>query len=609
MKGAPMTQTEHKQSFSELPWYKCEGLFCSAYAPFVDKRILIRGVPEIRVIGWCSDCGRKRGRYICTKCALPESISDVESGWQRLVCRYCGTPLGKVKEVFWLSEMEVAAFDSAEISQLSPDEISPIPDGAWWALYQHAIRSGLIETTGIQQALLARDGGDNSRALVLFDEELNRCRSADYQVGIGRCLLEKGMLLLAADRTYEALEHVNEAEPLLRECGNDKLLRECLGYRMWLQKTTLAPPDERLTVLNEVIKLYRETQAQGMIQYDQAIELFTKERIALYLESNNLVDAMPDLRRLPQAATLLRQMADQLHQRNQQKNRLPKHAAEVKWDEDLLDQLRTAQDAWGCPRGCKPPGTYGIVSMPRGTDGSRMPCLLCGTQYILLNNYYELTASVPDFMDSRLVEADYLTSVPLDTVEVFNHSLVLRESGDIEPADRLQQLVIAELEDLLGCHSPEFALALGLLGGSLLFRDEHDPALSLFQRAVQICEQSQESHSELLAKCLNNMGISLACLRNLQKAEEVLRRACELKPDFPNPHYWLAKLYAKREKSEDSELEEAAWQSYIDRTPTSLSKGEEAFSRLIGFASKRCNSKRIDDLQQQLQGFRKMYIE
>jgi tetratricopeptide (TPR) repeat protein/DNA-directed RNA polymerase subunit RPC12/RpoP len=564
------------------------------------------------LIGWCGGCGfqeGKQGRYICTRCALRESVDDIEAGWQRLVCRYCGTRLGKVEEVIRLSELEFSAFDPQETDQRSPNEITPIPGSAWWSLYQHGISSGLIITSGMQQALRANDRGDSSRALVLLNEELNRCKSVDFQAGIGRCLLEIGKLSIEAVKPDEALGVINEAEPLLRQSRNDKLLRECLGYKMWLQKATHASADERLTVLNEVLKLYFEAQARGMIRYDQAIELFLKERIGLLLEGSNLIDAIADLRKLPDGVSILRKMAEQVHEDNEQKNRLPRHAADVAWDEDLLDKMRSTQDVWGCPEGCETPGTYGMVGAPRQTDGSGVLCPLCGARYILLNGYYSLTAGVPDFMNAKLVEPDSLHQVPADTVEVFNHSLVVREGGDPETADRLQQLVVSEWEDLLGSHSPEFALSLSMVGGSLLFRDEHSKALSLFERVVDICEQSLERQSELLASCLNNIGISLASLRNLPRAEEVLRRACELNPALPNPYYWLARLYAGRHRSDNTELEEAAWKFYVDRTPSSLLRGEEAFLRLIEFASSKRDSKRVTDLQQQLREFRQKFLK
>lgn len=600
-----MTQSDIEPSLHELPWYKCESLFCSAYAPFVNRPILIHGVPKARLIGWCPDCSEKRGRYICTRCALRERQSEENAEWQKLICRYCGTPLGNDEDVFRLDESGYGDIDSSPSEQSSNDEMPPIPERAWWALYQHAIRSGLIETSGLQNALHVKESGNHSDALILFNKELNRCRSVGYRTGMGRCLLEIGKLFLETDRPDEGLENISMAEPLLRESRNDKLLRECLGYKMWLQKTTNAAPAERLPVLNEVIKLYDEAHARGMRQYTQAIELFVKERIGIYFESNKVVEAMVDLRRFPDGIILMRQMAQQMHDNNQRNNRLPKHAADVMWDEELLDSMRGSQDVWGCPRGCRLQATYGIVGLPRGSAGGRMPCLVCGNQYILLNNYYSFTAGVPDFMASNLLEPDQLKSVPADTIEVINNSFALREAGDLVAADQLQQLVIAEWEALLGCDSSEFALSLSIVGGTLLFRNEHTRAIALFERVIGICQKIPESQSELLASCFNNIGISLASLRDIQKAEEALKEACVLNPTLPNPYYWLAKIYANENASEYAEREANAWQSYVDRHPISLPRKEEALLRLIKFAWSRGESERLTDLQLQLAELRR----
>jgi hypothetical protein len=288
-------QIDHKKSFDKLPWYRCEGLFCSMYAPFAKERILFSGTPGVELIAWCGECRNKRGRYICTQCALREGVANEEAGWQMLVCRYCGTPLGKGEEVRRFCELDGVEFDASKADQSSLDEIQPIPQRAWGQLYQHAIKTGLVTTSGMQQALLAKAAGDNSRSLLLLNEELDRCRLVDYQAGIGRCLLEMGRIFLLTDGHGESLKYLDQAEPILRECTNKKLLRECLGCKVWLQKFTNAPSAERLAVLNEAIKLYREALTQGIIQSEEALEFLTKEIRALRFSPAPHPDGDPEV--------------------------------------------------------------------------------------------------------------------------------------------------------------------------------------------------------------------------------------------------------------------------------------------------------------------------
>jgi hypothetical protein len=86
-----------------------------------------------------------------------------------------------------------------------------------------------------------------------------------------------------------------------------------------------------------------------------------------------------------------------------------------------------------------------------------------------------------------------------------------------------------------------------------------------------------------IASSLNDLGLSLVCLEgddNLAEAEQRLLRATQINEEFPDPRYWLARLYQKRSRDGDSELEMAEWKRYLELGPTSEERRNEAVARL-----------------------------
>jgi hypothetical protein len=110
--------------------------------------------------------------------------------------------------------------------------------------------------------------------------------------------------------------------------------------------------------------------------------------------------------------------------------------------------------------------------------------------------------------------------------------------------------------------------------------DEHNAAISLGRRALTIRTDALRSDHPIVAESLNNLGLSLVCTGAFDEAGDLLSRAAAIRPDFPNPHYWIARLHRTRGAVNDRELEVAAWCRYLELGPTIPERGEEARARL-----------------------------
>jgi tetratricopeptide (TPR) repeat protein len=588
-----MTLIDDQATFDQLPWYDCSSRFCAVELPFVDKQLWVNGEPETLLLGWCGTCWNesgKRGRYVCTRCALREPASPEAGEWEILICRYCGEPLGQGKEVVKLDTATFRIADGLRSPYSSPDdENQVISSDVWWSLYQHGIKQGWVTTSGLRDAKRVKEEKRQGAAwpLSLLHEELVRCRAASYVAGEARCLLEVSKILIELGRQTEALGHLEQAEPLLQEVGNVSLLRDALILEAWAQRAVRAKPNERIKVLDEAIALCRQAFTEKNLQYNKGFAFLLKERAIVLLVDNQPVAAAEATRQFPEGWKLLRKHAEQMHQQNREQLRLPRHSPDVSWDEEILNQFRKTHDVWGCPKGHKLVRTSGVVTFPRGKDRSHTLCLECGRRFILLNRYYSVTASVPDLRPPGLLEvADWnqATKATPDQVEWLNLALVLRDGGQPASAIKLQRRVLEEWEQTLGATTLKFAMSLNLLGRVLQERDEHQAALGLFERANKICRRIGESGEELLANCLNNQGCSLLCLLRDKEAEAKLQQACKVRPKSPNAYYWLAKLHARR-GPEFVEMEKKNWEAYVANVVTSHPRRREARLRLVELAS------------------------
>ena len=557
-----------------LPWQRCEERYCTALGPYTERRMLSDDRSSIALVGWCDSCKR----CVCTQCALPVQVQP--AGPNVLTCRKCGLPLGTGSEELRIDAISPDCASGEMRSKENRDRIAKVPPTVWGEIVLELARRGIIPTTRMRAAHEAREQENFDRAKALLEEERDACLRAGYRPGEGRCEHELGVVLLLSKRPTEALKCLDRAESILRECGNEKLLLQCLAMKSSAQKETDADSSARLKVLTEAIDLHEKARDRGMTQFKQALELLRQERIQVLLSSNNLENALQDIRQLPEAIRILRGMAEAQNDANKQSNRLPRFSLKADWDEEALDSLRETQDVWGCPNGCAIQGTMGFIGMPKGSPGARIPCLLCGSKFVLLNDYCRLAAIVPDWPEPGLLEPQYLPAVRPDSIELLNLSLVLRNAGSIEHAVTVQERIIAEWEHELGSASPEFAHAICLLGRILQDRNEHKEALKLFRRAVEVSEAREDDDSGLLPSNLNNAGLSLACMREYQEAEELLRRAVHVAQGFANPCYWLAKLYQRRNAPGDEEKEQQAWRDYLGADPANDQRRSEAQERL-----------------------------
>ena len=79
-----------------------------------------------------------------------------------------------------------------------------------------------------------------------------------------------------------------------------------------------------------------------------------------------------------------------------------------------------------------------------------------------------------------------------------------------------------------------------------------------------------------------NMAATLIDLGRLRAAEPLLQEALAISPEFHHPWYWLARLYAARNRPGDRRLEIRAWQRYLGLYSIFPHRIEEARQRLKG---------------------------
>lgn len=109
---------------------------------------------------------------------------------------------------------------------------------------------------------------------------------------------------------------------------------------------------------------------------------------------------------------------------------------------------------------------------------------------------------------------------------------------------------------------------------------EHRAAVILGRRALDIRRAALRDDHRLVTQSQNNLGLSLVCLGELQEAEKLLLAATSGAEPFPNPFYWLARLYKERTLADDESREKEAWRSYLRLGGTTEERKQEAKIRL-----------------------------
>ena len=170
--------------------------------------------------------------------------------------------------------------------------------------------------------------------------------------------------------------------------------------------------------------------------------------------------------------------------------------------------------------------------------------------------------------------ADADADVRLATADIFKlRGLQWHESGDRARACSAFEQAVRLFET--GTDKIAFALRLTLLARWLQDHDDHESALPLCRRVVEIHSASGKTSD--LAVALNNLGLSLSCLGEIDAAERALNDSLSFAPASPNPHYWLARVHRSRG---DAAAEAAAWRRYLELGPPMEARREEAIARL-----------------------------
>lgn len=469
-----------------------------------------------------------------------------------------------------------------------------VSDSAWIELVDTAIVGGWVDTEGVREAWAAVTQKKIGRAETLFRREFSQARAVGLGGLAGRCLFELGKLAFEEENMEDVVSNLRGAVRLLRDAGNEKYLRDSLAMLAYVLRED--EPKSALAVLTEAIQLYSTAVERGE-DLQEALDVMVRLRIEVLMRTGDIVAGVLAIAQTAGGPQSLHNLSEHLHAENAATNRLPDHRSDVVWDEALIHGVRTGKDVWGCPAGCRNPGSNGFIAVRRGSKGN-MPCPLCTRRFILLNRYYRFTAGAADRSFELSTPAQF-TCVAADSVEILNVALVLRDGGLSALSGQLESHVFR-------CWEEDSSLCLSRLAANMFAyatilqdRDEHETALVILKRVVDLAEASIESRALLLA-ALNCTGSALGATGETRRAEATLLRAAQLDPRFPNPHYWLARLYRLRSARGDRKREEVEWNAYVDRKPASMRRHEEALSRLTDLAHDRQDDRMTRRLQRKL---------
>ncbi|MEQ1839092.1 MAG: tetratricopeptide repeat protein [Verrucomicrobiales bacterium] len=221
------------------------------------------------------------------------------------------------------------------------------------------------------------------------------------------------------------------------------------------------------------------------------------------------------------------------------------------------------------------------VADPEDALSNIVPDIACWWQGNFPGSFPGTARTLQDFgMDTHVVATGQPPALSFNTVTMGGiRSLVKRYSAaqGQNQLRRFRHLTVAAAttsEAAGGMHLC-FATCLNLLVRTLQDEGEHGAAIELGRLALAIREQTLGAGDPTLAQSLNNLGLSLVNCQAYAEAEAMLQRATRIRPDFPNPHYWLARLYGDRAEQGDREKEATSWHSYIDLGPTTPARALE----------------------------------
>ena len=539
-----------------LPIKQCSGRFCIREAPATEAQIVVVGDSHPPIIGYCQTCER----YVCDQCSLRETIrteSDRTHGL--LLCLSCGSPLGTPQERLVVDDSTPAERVPAK---LGTEQIHDF--------YRESIRAGRVATTAMRQANVAHEEKKHEQALEILRSEVAECKRVRFDAGLAAALDQLAHVFMALDRHDDAVQVATEAEAHARRLGDERMIAGALLTK-YVNQSEDRDLNEKLADLDEL-----ERAADGV--NSKIVEFCDQTRAALYFESGQIAQSLRRMLKTGDSKKRIATMLDLLlAQANLTLDTKPRPAnwRPRPFEEGTIKRMATTHNVWACPNGCRLPGMVGWVGQPKGTDGSRMPCFVCGANYICINKYSALYASVPDRPPQSFVQANALSEEEAEAVALFNMSLCFRMRLEDATAAELQQLAIEVWAEQCGEELLRFALSLNHLARALQDRDEHEEAVTLLRRAAEIAGNAGEQSTEAEASIWNNLGLSLACLGQFDEGEEVLRRACELR-EFANPNYWLAKLYSARAGEGDPSRELAAWREFLRTEGGSEARRKEA---------------------------------
>jgi tetratricopeptide (TPR) repeat protein len=169
------------------------------------------------------------------------------------------------------------------------------------------------------------------------------------------------------------------------------------------------------------------------------------------------------------------------------------------------------------------------------------------------------------------------------------HNLALQymKQGRNDDAETLFQRYLA-IEEKANLINSDTATRLNNVARFFQDKNDHDTALRLCRKALEIDEEQLDPMHPEIAVILNNLGLSLVCRAepgDLEKAEQHLLRAIQILTTSPYPYYWLAKLYQKRGSPEDHGREALAWDRYLELGAPDDKRKEEALVRLRELSS------------------------
>jgi hypothetical protein len=232
-------------------------------------------------------------------------------------------------------------------------------------------------------------------------------------------------------------------------------------------------------------------------------------------------------------------------------------------------------DPFGSWSGWHAINKYGRMRPP-GEERDRLLFLRLERGIGLYNETELVQAS--ELLEEVVEAANSAANYETEALARFWWAAALRDSGNLRAAE---EALAPILETSLGPDPVRAVAWLEGLARHLFFSGRNEESIPFSRRLLQIREEARPVDAHLLGSALNNLASSLVELHQYAEAEPMLIRATELRTDYPNPHYWLAQLYRRRNEGDDVRREMPAWRRYLEIGPTSTERKREGEARLI----------------------------